>query len=30
MNFTNVAKCLELFDIALLCGLGAMDCTDTQ
>jgi len=30
MIFKNVTKCLELFDIALLGGLGAMDCTDTQ
>lgn len=30
MNFINVAKCLELFNVALLGDLGAIDCTDTQ
>ena len=30
MNFINVTKCLELLNIALLDGLGAMDCTDIQ
>ena len=30
MNFINVAKCLELLNIALLGGLEAIDCTDTQ
>jgi len=30
MNFINVAKCLELFNIVLFGGLGAIDCTYTQ
>jgi hypothetical protein len=30
MDFVNVAKCLELLNIALLDGIGAMDSTDIQ